>query len=120
MRTRTMLPLAFGVILGACTPPVEPSHDGTLSVSTVTVGDDPERESFQLTIDGVNSVTLRPTDTTQVIIPAGPHALGLLGVARQCSVDPAPPLDVNVVPQATTPVAFRLNCPAVGARVTLA
>jgi hypothetical protein len=27
---------------------------------------------------------------------------------------------VNVVPQATTPVAFRLNCPAVGARVTLA
>ena len=74
-------PAGLGVIVGACTPPVEPSHDGTLSVSTVTVGDDPEREGFQLTIDGVNSVSLRPTDTTQVIIPAGPHALGRLGVA---------------------------------------
>jgi hypothetical protein len=124
MRTSTMLPLAFGLIVGACGPdsphPGGPSTDGTLSVSTVTVGDDPDRDGFQLTIDGVNSVTLEPTDTTQVIIPAGPHALGLQGVAGQCSVDPAMPLDVDIASQGTTPVAFAVNCPAVGASVTVA
>jgi hypothetical protein len=124
MRTSTILPLAFWVILGACNPdrpnPGEPSTDGMLTVSTVTVGDDPDRDGFQLTIDGVKSVTLEPTDTTQVIIPAGPHALGLLGVAGQCSVDPGTPLDVDIAPQGTTRAAFELNCPAVGARVTIA
>ena len=97
----------------------DPSSDGTLVVSTFTAGGDPDLDGFQLTIDGVGSITLEPTDSARVIIPAGRHALGLQGVAGQCSVDPGMPLDVDIASQGTTPVAFAVNCPAVGARVTI-
>jgi hypothetical protein len=114
MRTSAVLLLAGWVILEACNADTgnlgEPPNDGMLVVSTFTAGGDPDRDGFQLTIDGVNSVTLEPTDTAQLIIPAGRHALGLLGVAGQCSVDPGTPLDVDIAPHATTPVSFAVSC----------
>jgi hypothetical protein len=123
MRISAVFLLAGWAILEACNGDTgdlgEPPTDGMLVVSTFTAGEDPDRDGFQLTIDGVNSVTLEPADTAQVIIPAGRHAVGLLGVAGQCSIDPGMPLDVDIAPQGTTPVAFELNCPAVGARVTI-
>jgi hypothetical protein len=123
MRTTTTLLLAGWAVLAACNADTgnlgEPPADGMLVVSTFTTGGDPDRDGFQLTIDGVNSVTLEPTDTAQVIVPSGRHALGLLGVAGQCAVDPGTPLDVDIGPQGPTPVAFEVNCPAVGARVTI-
>ena len=96
----------------------DPSSDGTLVVSTITAGGDPDRDGFQLTIDGLGSITLEPTDSAQVIISAGRHALGLQSVAGQCSVDPGMTLDVDIASQKTTAVSFAVSCPAVGARVT--
>jgi hypothetical protein len=114
VRTSTVLLLAGWVILEACNEDTrnlgEPPADGMLVVSTFTAGGDPDRDGFQLTIDGANSVTLEPTDTAQVILPPGRHALGLLGVAEQCSVDPGTPLDVDIGPHATTPVSFAVSC----------
>jgi hypothetical protein len=114
MRTSTILLLAGWVMLGACNADTanlgEPPADGMLVVSTSTAGGDPDPDGFQLTIDGVGSITLEPTDTAQVIVPAGRHALGLLGVAEQCSVDPGTPLDVDIAPQDTTPVSFAVSC----------
>jgi hypothetical protein len=98
---------------------VEPPSDGTLVVSTSTVGDDPDPDGFRLTIDGVPSVRLQPTDSVEVAVPAGRHVIDLVGVAGQCSVDPGTPLDVDMAPPDTTPVAFALNCPKVGASVTI-
>ena len=114
MRTSAVVLLAGWAILAACTGDAgnleEPPADGMLVVSISTTGGDPDRDGFQLTIDGVGSVSLKPTDTAQVIIPAGRHALGLLGVAEQCSVDPGTPLDVDIAPHATTPVSFAVSC----------
>jgi hypothetical protein len=114
MRTSVVLLLACWVILEACNSATEnlgePPTDGMLVVSILTAGEDPDRDGFQLTIDGVDSVTLEPTDTARVIIPAGRHALELLGVAGQCSVDPGTPLDVEIAPHATTPVSFAVSC----------
>ena len=124
MRTYQILVLAISLLVEACadgsnlSTSGDPSSDGTLVVSTITAGGDPDRDGFQLTIDGLGSITLEPTDSAQVIIPAGRHALGLQGVAGQCSVDPGMPVDVDIASQKTTPVSFAVSCPAVGARVT--
>ena len=118
-----MLPLAFGLIVGACGPdsphPVDRGPTAR-SASRLSRSETTQIEmAFNSRSTVSNSVTLEPTDTTQLIIPAGPHALGLQGVAGQCSVDPAMPLDVDIASQGTTPVAFAVNCPAVGASVTV-
>src|SRR2546428_13761931 len=103
MRIDSIRILIAGIILAACNgdsgnldaPPTE----GMLVVSTFTAGGDPDRDGFQLTIDNVGSITLEPTDTAQVIIPAGRHSLGLLGVAGQCAVDPGTPIEVDIMPE---------------------
>ena len=90
--------LAIGLALTSCgnSERMAPPADGTLIVSTSTVGDDPDQDGFRLTIDGVDSVVLRPTDRIAVTVPVGRHALELVGVAEQCSVAPSTPLDVDI------------------------
>src|SRR2546428_13836072 len=100
MRISAVFLLAGWAILEACNGDTgdlgEPPTDGMLVVSTFTAGEDPDRDGFQLTIDGVNSVTLEPADTAQVIIPAGRHAVGLLGVAGARPVRPPRSHDAGV------------------------
>ena len=74
---------------------------------------------FDLTIDGVDSVVLRPTDRIAVTVPVGRHALELVGVAEQCSVAPSTPLDVDIAVGDPIPVAFAIDCALVGAAVTI-
>ena len=70
-------------------------------------------------IDGADSIALGSTDTAEVAVPVGQHALQLLGVAGQCSVDPGSPLDVVVTTVQPTTLMFAIDCPAVGARVAI-
>jgi hypothetical protein len=119
MRTDSIAILAAVIILASCSDHFNPPPaEGTLIVSTSTVGGDPDRDGFELTIDGVNSIDLEPIDSVEVVVSAGRHTLGLLGVAGQCSVDPGIPHEVEIPLEGGIPVSFAVNCPAVGARVT--
>jgi hypothetical protein len=75
-----MLLLATGLAMVACEDSGGPpegtggsSTDGTLIVSTSTKGGDPDRDGFQLTIDGGSSTPLAPTDTAEVSGYSIPH-----------------------------------------------
>ena len=80
MRISTIFLLGFWAIVGACgrdSPHLGgPSDRRDAGRFDDHRRGDPDRDGFQLTIDGVNSVTLEPTDSAQVIISAGRHALG--------------------------------------------
>ena len=123
MRTHPILLLTIGLTLAACDDSGgpsdgEPPTDGTLVVSTATGGSDPDQDGYLLTVDGVDSVALDPTGTAEVDLPEGHYTLRLLGVAEHCSVAPGTPLEVDVPLQDTTSVAFEVNCPVTGARIT--
>ena len=87
-------------------------------VSTSTGGGDPDPDGYLLTVDGLDSVLLAPTGTARIDLTEGRYTLRLLGVAEHCSVVPGTPLDVDVPLQDTTSVAFEVDCPWTGARIT--
>ncbi|HEY9015872.1 MAG TPA: hypothetical protein VIM84_12515 [Gemmatimonadales bacterium] len=99
--------------------PVGPSN-GTLVVSTSTVGEDPDPDGYLLLVDDADSVNLGPTGTTEVNVLPGRHSLRLLGVAGHCRVTPATPVELDVASGSRTPVEFEVSCPLTGARVTVA
>ena len=118
-----ILLLAVGLTLAACDhsggPSTDgPTTDGTLVVSTTTEGNDPDPDGYLLAVDGVDTLVLDLTGTIEIDLPAGQHSLQLHGVAAQCAVAPATPLEVDVPPRGTTPVAFEINCQLTGARIT--
>jgi hypothetical protein len=137
MRALPILLLAAGLTLVGCdgNPPTgeaptgepptgepptgEPPTDGTLVVSTSTVGDDPDLNGYLLMVDDAYSRVLRPTGSAQVDLAPGRHTLELLGVAEQCSVAPRTVLELDVARGSTTLVAFEVNCPLTGARITV-
>jgi hypothetical protein len=88
-------------------------------VSTFTEGDDADQDGYRLKVDDTDSLDLDPTGTAEVVLPPGRHTLRLLGVASPCSVTPPGPVEVDISAGATTPVAFRVGCPATGVRVTV-
>ena len=117
MRTHPILLLAVGLTLAACDDSGGPSTDGTLVVSTSTGGNDPDPDGYLLAVDGVDTLVLDLTGTIEIDLPAGQHSLQLHGVAAQCAVAPTTPLEVDVPPRGTTPVAFEINCQLTGARI---
>ena len=117
MRAHPILVLAIGLLLAACADRTDPSGDGTLVVSTSTlVGGDPDQDGYLLTVDGLDSLHLDPTGTSNVAVPSGQHTLGLLGVAEHCSVTPGTSLQVDVPSGGSSSVAFIVSCPV--ARIT--
>jgi hypothetical protein len=85
----------------------------------LTIGNDPDGDGYELTVDGGSSTPLSPNDSAEVELPAGAHTLHLLGAADHCSISPRPPLTVDIAPRSTTPVAFEVSCQATGASVTV-
>jgi hypothetical protein len=122
MRTHPILLLAPGLTVAACQdsagPSTSPSTVGTLFVSPASEGNDPDQDGYLLTVDGVDSLPLDPTGTSQIDLPAGQHTLRLLGMAEHCSVSPGIPLDVAVPSKDTTSVAFEVTCSVTGVRIT--
>ena len=86
MRSDIPLLLTAGILLAACADGEAPSTDGLLVVSTRTDGGDPDPDGYLLTIDDSDSLPLAHTGTAELAVPAGRHALTLLGVADHCSV----------------------------------
>jgi hypothetical protein len=120
MRIHAGIALIVGITVASCDDALDPSAPGTLVVSTVTDGNDPDTDGYLLTIDGAESVALDPTGTTEAELSPGRHTLRLLGVAEHCSVASATSLEVNVPPRGATSVAFEISCLLTGARITTA
>ena len=123
MRTHSiLLLLVLGLTQAACQDSAGPSPTsptgGILVVSTVSGGNAPDQDGYLLAVDGVGSFPLGPTGTSRIDLPAGQHALRLLGVAEHCSVSPGIPLDVAVPSGDTTSVAFEVTCSLTGIRIT--
>jgi hypothetical protein len=116
MHKRPILPLIVGLSLWACGDPAGPA-DGTMAISTSTSGEDRDTDGFQLTIDGVDSLALLPSGTTEVDLPPGRHSLRLFGVAEHCSIAPGTAVEVDITAGRTTPVAFQVSCPGTSIRV---
>jgi hypothetical protein len=111
--------ILFLLAMGLASCDDGPSLPGTLVVSTATTGNAPDEDGYLLTLDGVHTATLGPTDTASLDVPSGRHALRLVGVAEHCIVAPDLPVQIDIEPSGTTPVAFDVDCQTTGARVTV-
>jgi hypothetical protein len=119
MRIHSIVSLVVALAVASCDDAAGPSGHGVLVVSTSTGGTDPDREGYLLTVDDTGSVALSPTDTAEMDLPSGRHRLRLLGVADHCVVAPGASLEVDVMPERTTTVAFAVSCQTTGARITV-
>jgi hypothetical protein len=118
MPRRKVLLLAAGLLLAACDQGDGPSIDGTLVISTFTVGADPDPDGYLLTIDGLDSLSLDPSDTAEIPVSSGQHRVQLLGIAEHCSVGQGTSVDVDVPSRGSISVAFEVSCPTIGVRIT--
>jgi hypothetical protein len=89
-------------------------------VAVTTTGLNPDHDGHLLTIDGVDSLTLDPAENARdVHVAPGRHRVELLGVAEHCSVAPPTVLELDFARGSTTPLAFVVDCPLTGARITV-
>ena len=116
MRRHAFLLLGAGLSLLACNDTIGPST-GTLRVFTHPEGDDPDQDGYVLRMDDA-SLDLQPSGTAGIALAPGRRALRLLGVASHCSVAPAAILEIEILSEGTTSVAFEIGCPGTGVRVT--
>ena len=91
-----------------------PTAAGDIEVTVSTSGAAPDPDGYVLTLDGGNS---RPVgdDATLTLagLTPGDHELSLDGLAPNCAVAGANPLDVTVAEGASAPAAFAVSCAAV-------
>jgi len=102
--------VVVGLLVWACEQ-TGPSPEGTLLISTITVGSDSDQAGYRLAVDGRDSLVLQPSGFVQKDISSGQHTLRLLGVAPRCSVDPALSLIVFVPAQGTRAARLDIKCP---------
>jgi hypothetical protein len=110
--------LAAALLVAACTEdPIGPPAPGRLVVSTLTRGDDPDPDGYQLAIDGGAPTTLLTNDADTLVLEPGRHTVVLQGVSEHCAVDPGHSQAMDVVPGGTATLAFEIACPLTGIQV---
>jgi hypothetical protein len=103
--------VGFAIICGTQGP-------GSITVSTATGGDNVDPNGYTLLLDGVESGGIATTATARVgPLAAGPHTIGLGGVADNCLVAGDNPQTVTVAGGSTTPAAFTITCTATSGSV---
>ncbi|MDQ3029853.1 MAG: hypothetical protein M3R09_07480, partial [Actinomycetota bacterium] len=88
-----------------------PVTTGTLNVTITTAGPDADPDGYLLGIDagtgqavGVNAVE------SVANLPAGPHSVGLTGLAANCTLEGESPRTVTVPPGGAADVSFAVTC----------
>ncbi|HEY4648372.1 MAG TPA: hypothetical protein VIG95_04660, partial [Gemmatimonadales bacterium] len=108
------VPAVFSI---TCSAP--PAETGTLSVRTITTGDDPD--GYQISLDGAAAQPIGSNATISLPnTPAGPHSVQLSGIDSACVVQGVNPRPIAVAAAATATVRFSVTCtvPTGGVRVT--
>ncbi|HEX5574539.1 MAG TPA: hypothetical protein VFX42_01595, partial [Gemmatimonadales bacterium] len=92
-----------------CTAPAPSS--GTLQISTTTTGTDQDPDGYSVRIDNASAQPIGVNATLTLInLSAAAHSVRLLGVAANCSVSAANPVQVTVPNGGTASVAFSVTC----------
>jgi hypothetical protein len=111
-----------GVVAAGCGDDEQaPPTTGAIGVTTVTTGDNPDADGYAISLDGNDAGAIGVND--QVIIGSqapATYAVGLTGVAANCTVDGDNPRDVAVTAGLTAATTFNVDCPGAPAAVTLA
>jgi Tol biopolymer transport system component len=84
---------------------------GSVQVTVITSGEDPDPDGYMVQISGVKPTTLS-RNTTQSIpgVRAGPTSMILEGVSGNCVITGGPERFVSVAFNAVTEVSFFVNC----------
>jgi galactose oxidase-like protein/Big-like domain-containing protein len=97
-----------------CTAP--PPNSGTLQITTVTTGPDPDPDGYRFTVDGGADQPIGANGVTSLTnFASGVHAVLLNAVAGNCSVQGTNPRSVTLAAGATAALSFQVSCtPASG------
>jgi hypothetical protein len=100
--------VAFNV---SCSP--LPAEVGSIRVTTMTSGSDPDSNGYQLSVDGGQSQSVASNATSTIgDIPAGTHLIQLSEVAGNCTAANGSSRTVSVSPGVAAVVNFSVTCTA--------
>lgn len=87
---------------------------GTVAVTTVTTGDDPDPDGYIVNLDGADLGAIGINETRDLTnLSVGSHDLELSELAANCEVALANARTVEVVKDETTPTTFDITCPTI-------
>jgi Tol biopolymer transport system component len=93
---------------------------GSIEVTTVTGGPEPDPDGYAISIDnGFPSALGANATTRRDDVDAGEHHVQLSGIAANCSVQGANPRPVTVADGATVTVNFAVACTATSGNLTI-
>ncbi len=92
------------------------SGTGSIQVATTTTGAGTDPDGFSLLLDGTDRGAIGVSATSSLTgLTAGPHSVGLTGLAGNCQISGENPRGVSVTVGGTAQVAFAVTCAAPGA-----
>jgi hypothetical protein len=92
-----------------CTNP--PASTGTIQITTVTSGSNPDPDGYLLSFDGGLTQPIGPNATASFVnVAAAPHTIGLSDIAGNCTLQGSNPQIATVSAGGTTNVTFALTC----------
>lgn len=81
-----------------------------VTLSTVTIGTDPDPDGFRVILDGVDVGAIGLQGSLQLLIAPGSHALGLSDLTPNCAVQGTSPATLDLAPGAVAAVNFTVDC----------
>ncbi|MBA3497280.1 MAG: hypothetical protein H0T86_09255, partial [Gemmatimonadales bacterium] len=90
-----------------------PPSAGTLEITTVTTGSNPDPDGYTFVIDAGTAQAIGVGATVRVAsLAAGAHAVILQGAAANCAIGGANPRTVTIIAGGTAQVTFAITCAA--------
>jgi hypothetical protein len=110
-RTVTIIAGASTTVAFSVTCAEPPPDAGTLRITTVTTGPDPDPDGYAFAIDGGSSQPIGVNSVaTLASLAAGGHRVLLSGLASNCAVQGTNPRTVAVSSAATVQLRFAVGC----------
>jgi probable HAF family extracellular repeat protein len=92
---------------------VPPTNTGSLKITTVTSGGDPDADGYAFVLDGGASQPIAVNGVLEIsTLVSGDHSVGLTGLAENCVVQEENPRLVTLTDDVTTDVGFAVTCTA--------
>ena len=94
---------------------------GSLDVTTITSGPEPDVDGYTLSIDGAapEAISVNASRHTEGVVP-GPHTVALAGLAGNCVVATGTGVTVEVIAGAAAAVRFEVACAATTGTIEIA
>jgi hypothetical protein len=105
--------VAIGAVLSgvSCADNLAPPPTGSIAITTVTGGPDPDADGYGVTIDEGSPAAIGTNATLgRDNLSPGSHTVELTGIAGNCTVAGDDPRTVTVPTGGTSPVQFTITC----------